>query len=115
MVITRFVFDLTGEIENSLLAASLDVLLQSRRYGFLLCSVMSDSPSLLDKTVVEREIRGQFDLLAYTWECVTRSVAVSIPWDNARMSGGHGDSCAARGASGALLPYSPLSRAGEAA
>ena len=66
MVITRFVFDLTGEIENSLLAASLDVLFQSRRYRFLLCSVMSDLPSLLDKFVVEREIRGQFDLLVYT-------------------------------------------------
>jgi hypothetical protein len=74
VLIVRLVLDLTNEIKNSLLASSLDVFLQSRRYCFFFGLVASNSTGLFDQTVVNRKVGGQQGLL-YTFKCVNKSVA----------------------------------------
>jgi hypothetical protein len=48
VIVVRFVFDLTHEIENTLLAASLDILSKSCGDRLLFCTVLSHPASLLN-------------------------------------------------------------------
>ncbi len=59
MVVVRFVFDLANKIENPLLAAPLDILLESGRHSRLFGPVPANSASLFNQPIIERKVRRQ--------------------------------------------------------
>jgi hypothetical protein len=63
VIVVRFVFDLSDEIENALLPPPADVLFKSRCDRFFLGAMFTDSAGLLDQAVIECKIRRQEHLL----------------------------------------------------